>query len=147
MSVRGYLIAGTFALSACAPAATDSGGDTGAPPATFTEIHTAMFPIATEAKCDYCHGQVANQVSNGLLNMGNDDRDAAYAAITGTTSVSRDCAGMAYVVPGDPESSLFYLKLLDDPGCGEKMPLGGGNIPAEQVEMVRSWIAGGAHDD
>jgi hypothetical protein len=132
-----------LALAGCTSATDDSG----APAATFTEIHTTLFPQATPAKCDFCHGQPASQVSNGLLNMGSDDRDAAYAAIIGQTSTSRDCAGQPYVVPGDPEASLFYVKLLDDPGCGERMPLGGGNLPADQIEMVRSWIAAGALDD
>jgi hypothetical protein len=79
--------------------------------------------------------------------MGNDDRDAAYAALIDHTSTSRDCAGMPYVVPGDPEGSLFYTKFLNDPGCGERMPLGGGALPANELEMVRSWIAAGARDD
>jgi hypothetical protein len=79
--------------------------------------------------------------------MGSDDRDAAYAALIDHDSTSRDCGGMPYIVPGDPESSLFYVKLTGDPGCGERMPLGGGALPADQIEMVRSWIAAGANDD
>jgi hypothetical protein len=122
-------------------------GDTAPPAATFTEIHTTLFPQETPAKCDSCHGQPASQVSNGLLNMGSDDRDAAYAAIIDATSTSRDCKGMPYVVPGDPESSLFYVKLTRDFECGERMPLGGGALPSDQIEMVRSWIAAGALDD
>ena len=74
-------------------------------------------------------------------------RDAAYAALIDHSSVSRDCLGMPFVVPGDPDGSLFYRKLLDDPGCGERMPLGGGALPAEQIEMVRSWIVDGARDN
>ena len=127
-----------FALSGCA----------GGPPATtFTEIHTTLFPQTTPAKCEFCHGQPASQVSNGLLNMGSDDRDAAYAALLDTSSTSRDCEGRTYVVPGDSASSLLYLKLLANPVCGERMPLGGGALPAAQIEMVRSWIDGGALDD
>lgn len=141
---RWALLAG---LAACAPADTRT-DDTDTPAAsTFTEIHTALFPEATAAKCDFCHGQVANQISNGLLNMGQDDRDLAYDVLLHQTSTSRDCAGMPYVVPGDPEGSLLYTKLLAEPGCGERMPLGGGALPASQIRMVQSWIEGGALDD
>jgi hypothetical protein len=140
-----------LATGGCAPtsdpAPSDTGSDTDAPAATFTEIHTALFPQETPAKCDACHGQPASQVSNGLLDMGRDDHDAAYAALIDHSSTSRDCAGMPYVVPGDPEGSLFYVKLLGDPECGERMPLGGGALPAGQIDMVRSWIMGGALDD
>ena len=138
---------GCALLGACTTKAIDSGGTDTGTPATFTEIHTALFPQATAAKCDFCHGQPASQVSNGLLNMGSDDRDAAYAAIVGVTSTSRDCAGQDLVVPGDPDNSVFYVKLLANPGCGERMPLGGGDLPAEQIMMVRSWIAAGALDN
>lgn len=136
-----------LAAVACQPAASDAGSDTAAPAATFTEIHVALFPQATAAKCDFCHGQPASPISNGLLNTGSDDRDTAYAALVDQTSTSRDCAGRPYVVPGDPEGSLLYAKLQNDPGCGERMPLGGGALPAAQIELVRSWIAGGALDD
>ena len=133
----------------CTASSSETGNeaDTAAPAATFTELHATLFPQATPAKCDSCHGQPASQISNGLLNTGSDDRDGAYAALLDHTSTSRDCAGMPYVVPGDPEGSLFYVKLLRDPVCGERMPLGGGALPDEQLEMVRSWIAGGALDD
>ena len=130
--------------------AKDAGIDTAATAgtaATFTEVHTAMFPQASEGKCDFCHGQPASQISNGLLNMGSDDRDAAYAALIDQTSTSRDCAGMAYIVPGDAKSSLFYTKLTAAPPCGERMPQGGGALPADQIALVRSWIDGGALDD
>lgn len=136
-----------FLLIAGCTTGADTGTDTATAAATFTELHAALFPQETAAKCDSCHGQPASQISNGLLNTGSDDRDAAYAALTTGTSTSRDCAGGAYVVPGDPESSLFYTKLLAHPTCGERMPLGGGALPADQLEMVRSWIAAGALDD
>ncbi|MCA9488383.1 MAG: hypothetical protein KC621_00625 [Myxococcales bacterium] len=133
-------------VAGCSPA-TVQGTDSGTPAATFTEIHAALFPQETGPKCDSCHGQPASQVSNGLLYMGMNDRDAAYAALTTQTSTSTDCGGAEYVVPGDPEGSLFYTKLLSSPPCGERMPLGGGALSADQIEMVRSWIADGAADD
>jgi hypothetical protein len=51
------------------------------------------------------------------------------------------------VMPGKPESSLFYLKLTGTPPCGVRMPNGGNAFTEAQLEMVRSWISAGAHDD
>lgn len=133
-------------LLACASGTPDSKSESTDAP-TFTEIHAALFPPDTAAKCDFCHSQPPSQVSNGLLNTGTDDRDAAYAALIDHTSTSRDCAGQPFIVPGDAESSLFFVKLTSDPGCGERMPLGNGALPADQRLMVKSWIDAGAKDD
>jgi hypothetical protein len=48
------------------------------------------------------------------------------------------------VVPGDPEESLL-VELLEDPG-GRLMPPGGA-LPADEIELVSDWIAGGALDN
>jgi hypothetical protein len=72
----------------------------------------------------------------------------AYAAIVGPSSVSAKCgAGRKLVVPGDPSTSLFYLKLTASPPCGDRMPQGGSPLTDVQLEMVRSWIAAGAKND
>jgi hypothetical protein len=52
------------------------------------------------------------------------------------------------VVPCAPDESLLIRKFGGEPPCGGKMPPP--NYPAlsaAQVELVRSWIAGGALDD
>jgi hypothetical protein len=104
--------------------------------------------MLTAAKCDSCHSQPPSNVSNGQLQFGADgDQRAAYETLISGTSTSRFCAGAAFIVPGDPEASLFYTKVTEHPPCGERMPLGGGALPASQVEMIRSWIAAGALDD
>jgi len=126
-------------------------GTTSDPPAQtgkFSEIYATLFPANTAAKCDSCHSQQPSNVSNGLLQVGADgDEHAALSTLTTATSMSRFCSGQTYVVPGHPESSLLYLKLTDHPPCGERMPLGGGALPAAEIEAVRSWIAAGAPDD
>ena len=51
------------------------------------------------------------------------------------------------LVPGDPEGSLLYRKLVDRlPPIGAQMPLE--RVPLEPfaVELVRRWIAEGARD-
>ena len=116
-----------------------------AEPATFTEIFPLVFPRATHAQCSFCHGLPPNEKSNGGLSTGA-DRAAAYAALLGPASTSAKCGGQSYVVPGKPEQSLLLSKVSGAP-CGDRMPLGGGGLPANQIEMIRSWIAAGAKDD
>jgi hypothetical protein len=116
--------------------------------AKFSEIYAQVFPAKSAAKCNFCHSQPTSQVSNGKLHTGAEgDVEAAYAALVGATSSSRDCSGKSLVVPGKPEESLFYTKLTAAPPCGARMPFGGGALPDAQIEMVRSWIAAGANDD
>ncbi len=140
------LIAG--ALLCCASCGSSDGGtSTTASAAKFSDVYVALFPVATKAKCDFCHSQPASEISNGNLHLGAvGDREAVYAALVGKAAVSKACSG-ALVVPGDAEGSLFYSKITASPTCGERMPLGGGALPAEQIEMIRSWIAAGAKDD
>ncbi len=132
-----------WSVSGCA-----SNGDPPTQAAKFSEIYAAIFPAASRAKCNFCHTQPASNISNGNLHTGAEgDTAAAYAALVGVTSTSKNCAGRSLVVPGKPEESLFYLKLTAEPPCGARMPFGNGALPDAQIEMVRSWIAAGAHDD
>jgi hypothetical protein len=105
-----------------------------------------MFPMKTNARCDACHANPANDVGNGNLQMGT-DKVMAYAALVGKTSKSSRCMNKPLVVPSHPEMSLMLQKLSPMPPCGSRMPVGGNPFTAEQLEMIRSWIAAGAKDD
>ena len=48
------------------------------------------------------------------------------------------------VVPGDPEASRLYKRLLGEGGA--LMPLGGPPLPDAEIETIKSWIASGASD-
>ena len=48
------------------------------------------------------------------------------------------------VVPGDPDASKLYKRLLGEGGA--LMPLGGPPLPDAEIETVKSWIAAGAPD-
>ena len=48
------------------------------------------------------------------------------------------------VVPGNPESSRLYKRLLGE--GGPLMPLGGPPLPNPQIETVKNWILAGAPD-
>ena len=46
------------------------------------------------------------------------------------------------VVPGNPEASRLYKRLLGE--GGQLMPLGGDPLPDSQIETVKNWILAGA---
>ena len=48
------------------------------------------------------------------------------------------------VVPGNPETSRLYKRLLGE--GGQLMPLGGDPLPDPQIETVKNWILAGAPD-
>ena len=48
------------------------------------------------------------------------------------------------VVPGNPEASRLYKRLLGE--GGQLMPLGGPPLPNPQIETVKNWILAGAPD-
>ena len=48
------------------------------------------------------------------------------------------------VVPGNPEASRLYKRLLGE--GGQLMPLGGPPLPNPQIETVKNWILAGASD-
>ena len=50
------------------------------------------------------------------------------------------------VVPGDPDASELYKRLLGPTENGAQMPFGQEPLPAQSIEAVRRWILGGAPD-
>lgn len=48
------------------------------------------------------------------------------------------------VVPGDPDASRLYKRLLGEGGA--LMPLGGDPLPDAEIETVKNWISTGAPD-
>ena len=48
------------------------------------------------------------------------------------------------VVPGSPDASRLYKRLLGEGGA--LMPLGGPPLPDAEIETVKSWISAGAPD-
>jgi hypothetical protein len=146
MKATALLVLAALALGAAGCGSTDTTPAAPPAPATFSAIYAEIFPVHQKPQCNFCHSNPPNKISNGNLSMGM-DQATAYAAIVNKPSTSDKCAGKTQVVPGHPEQSLFYLKLLDAPPCGDKMPLGGDPLTADELEQVRSWIANGAADD
>lgn len=49
------------------------------------------------------------------------------------------------VVPGDPDASFFFEKIISDtPTTGRRMPIASPPLPDEEIEMIREWIVSGA---
>ncbi len=59
--------------------------------------------------------------------------------------VSSQDAGFTLVVPGEPNSSLMFLKINSEfPPVGGMMPPGGPPLTDEQIQLIRSWVEQGA---
>lgn len=53
--------------------------------------------------------------------------------------------GTCNVVPGDPSASFLIEKLTSEaPRAGQRMPLNRDPLSAEEIELIRTWIAEGA---
>ena len=50
------------------------------------------------------------------------------------------------VVPGNPDASLLYDRVIGTPGSGPQMPLGQPPLPAQAINTIRNWILAGAPD-
>lgn len=92
----------------------------------------------TIGKCSYCHS------ANSLYAP---DVVNAFGA-RGLVNVNSGFGGKR-VVPGDPDDSVLVKKLADTvpPSLGQKMPLNYAPLTADEVELVRTWIAEGAQDN
>ena len=58
---------------------------------------------------------------------------------------SGENGSMMRVLPGDSANSYMYWKVTGNPGIGgEQMPLTGGPLSQGQINLIASWIDGGA---
>ena len=124
--------------------------------ATFTELRAQVFPSCNSA---LCHASATAESGNVIIRQEDAYADEVYANLVNAPTelaAGRSQAGMR-VVPGDPDASFLYWKLLghdpsdpDTPVAGLHMPNVCAEAPclsAAQLEMVRSWIAAGAEKD
>jgi hypothetical protein len=98
---------------------------------TAESIRSRLFA----ASCDGagCHGIQAPAVGLSLTATSPEQLIGASSAL---------CGDWAMVVPGSPEKSFLYQKLVSSmPACGDPMPLGG-RVSDADAECVRAWIAG-----
>jgi len=133
-------------------AAGASGATATAP--TFTRVFQEVL-VDKGCAGELCHGS-----GQGGLSM--DDRADAYLSLVGITAAGPSCmaSGKMRVQPFMPDASLLLEKMSQPmPSCGDMMPIGAKLAPdcivddpsacntAEELQLVRDWIAAGALDD
>jgi hypothetical protein len=121
----------------------DAGTDANTrPAATWTSVFAIL---GEESRCERCHYSTEPSGSIGF-----NIKDISYANLVGKKARLQPCdkKGQVLVVPGDPNASLLYRKLANTQNCGGEMPLSSsGQLTAAELEIVASWIAGGAKND
>jgi sugar lactone lactonase YvrE/mono/diheme cytochrome c family protein len=133
-----------LALSACGSGRTVSQGGGGGgsnPPAETASLARIQSEIFTP-HCAGCH------LPEGSGPMPLNEVDATYAALVNVDPANSYArrAGKKLVAPGDPSKSFLLHKVTGqmEYGEGDRMPQGGGNLSAAQVDMIRRWIQAGA---
>lgn len=103
---------------------------------TLTSIQeNVLTPICTQ-----CHAG-----NNAPLGLRMDDLDTSIASLIDVDSVTNP--QFKLVKPGNADTSFLFLKIIGDPLAGNQMPLGQAPLPAETIEVFRSWIESGAPID
>jgi outer membrane protein assembly factor BamB len=102
---------------------------------TIPTYNQDVKPIL-DGKCIGCHKQGGTAGFSPLT---------SYDEVVNGTARGSSCQGTQnsnYVVPGNPDSSLLYLKITNPP-CGGKMPLGG-SLSQSEIDTIKNWISAGA---
>jgi hypothetical protein len=86
-----------------------------------------------------CHSG-PNPAGNLSLTQGH-----SYGNLVGVTS--RDFAPALRIAPNDPGASVLYNKVANTNFFGRTMPPGTTGLPSSQVDLIRTWILEGAHDN
>lgn len=92
------------------------------------DFATCVQPIFNR-RCVGCHG------SNGGLSLEEGQAEANLINVPSTCNPA-----ILRVAPGNPDQSLLYLKVTDDPmECGSVMPPSG-PLPQEEATAIKNWI-------
>ena len=94
-------------------------------------------------KCYVCHNPGAPEIGDSEFDM------TSLATIAQGGRSLREL-GIEALVPCKPDSSLFYVKIVDEtPVVGTPMPPPGESVPLlpEEIEKLRIWIEEGAPPD
>ncbi len=125
-----------LAVASCGGEDDDEGSGT---PVSFSQVE-AVFE---SNGCQGCHPGV-----NSSLDLTN---GKAYDDLVGIRAL--EDPDLYRVVAGDPENSFLYLKvggapvIADIPAVGSRMPPGAPPMAAEDIAIIRDWIAQGAKRD
>lgn len=105
----------------------------------------ADYPDVVEeifkTQCTGCHGASAPQ---GGLDLVSPD---FATRLGGKESASQSCGDALVIDLDNPEESQLYLRLLEDPECGARMPYNAATpLTEEESGWVLAWIKDGAPD-
>lgn len=137
--MRHFFLAATL-LTACGTSTTtddtDANADTDVAAApTFARVDAEI--LKPSCAFSICHGGG----SSGGLSLTGDAADD-YAALVNVAATGT--AGETLVIPNDPDGSYLIKKLEDASDiAGDVMPSTGA-LSADQIKLVRDWIAAGA---
>jgi hypothetical protein len=108
------------------------------PVATHAPTYSAIYDEVLEPQgctADRCHGGLGLKLAN---------KQAGHTSLLNDLGVG-GCAGMKFIVPGQPDQSLLYRKVADTmPPCGARMPLSLEPLKPEELTQIRTWIEMGA---
>lgn len=148
---------GTALLAACGSAGngTGSAGGTGGSAAGCEEIDPSFAAVLSKPLSS-CSGfePPCHNLAAGGLHLDRADAAGTWAALV-DVDASTPGAGKL-VVPGDPVHSFLYRKLTNDlsPDEGDPMPRPRNlanatwqELPRDQLDTLRCWIAAGAKKD
>jgi len=137
--------AGSAGMTGAAGSSVDAGTDAGAVLSFAKDIE----PIVT-TKCGPCHLK-AGPDGNLQLMMGMGFASLVTNGSASTTACKLLDASKKRVVPGNPMTSMFYIKLtataasLTTNTCGALMPKTGTAPTTIEKNKIRDWIMGGAN--
>jgi hypothetical protein len=166
--MRHTVLAAVFALCACAVLSAGCGSNTPSSANSFTKVYTEVI----QPKCsnNFCHYNGVD-IRFGALDLSSHVR--AYWSLVNMPCMG-PCGSIGMrVVPGQPDASILYLKLLDQDQlpagatvCGIQMPadstnystnlgdtplvqtstvtFSGPSLPADQLQLIHDWIQEGA---
>ena len=120
-------------LAGCSDQGSPVDPDDHPPPGSVPVSYAADVQPIWSANCVGCHGAGGE----GGLDLRASAGTAAIVSVTATSYTG------LRVVPGDPHSSVLYLKLEGDPRTGNRMPFGGA-LSADELAIIHNWIAEGA---
>ena len=107
-------------------------------PPTLSRVQSEVFNVS----CNFaaCHKGVG---SNGL-NL----ESPSHAKMVNVTAFGVDAGTSILVVPGKPDASYLFEKIVKDaPARGARMPNTGEVLDSARIDLVRQWILAGAKND
>ena len=140
LAAKGFLLAPLLVTLVACTAGNGEGLDANGqpipitPPASsqFQEIQDTVFtPICTQ-----CH--IGANAPHGLR------LDAANSYALLVNVASDEVPTLKRVNPGNPDQSYIVQKIQGNAAVGGRMPLGQAQLPQDRIDLIRSWIAGGA---